>query len=171
MTNLITTTPPYAIRHMRKGDLEHIATNLRPADARELKATYGTTDYLERLTVSAAHSEELYVCEADGKPLAVFGLTRTSRYAAVIWCCATRDLSRFPLSFVKESSRVVARWFQDHPDLRTLFNYTHVGSRKSHKWLKSIGAELFDSEPRGANGEAFRLFTIRRANPSVIPVS
>lgn len=159
----------YSIRELREGDLDYIAANLRPADARELKATYGTTDYRNRLSVSAAHSEQLFICEADGNPLAVFGMRHTALDAAAVWCCATRAMSGFRRSFVKESRAVIDRWFQESPDLRTLMNSTYVGNTMHHRWLKSVGAEIFPSEPRGAKGEHFHLFTIRRANLCAIP--
>ncbi|MCI9865713.1 hypothetical protein RHIZ_07125 [Rhizobium skierniewicense] len=152
----------YLIRAMRDGDIQYIVDNLRLADARELKAVYGTDDYANRLRVSAAHSHQLFICEADGKPLAVYGMAHTSRHDAVIWCCATRAMSRFRLSFAKEARAVISRWFQENPDLNALVNFTHVGNTTNHRWLKSIGAEIAPSEPQGAEGEHFHFFMIRR---------
>ncbi len=163
MTNPSTNTRPFTIRELRPGDLEYIAAHLRPSDARELRATYGTTDYFERLTVSAAHTEELHVCEADGKPLAVFGIVPTTMYAAGIWFSGTTAMTKLRRHFVRESRAVINRWFEQRPELRTMMNFTHAENRMHHRWLQSVGGELFESEPRGANGEMFRLFTIRRA--------
>ena len=152
----------YVIRELCDGDLEYIADNLRSADARELNAVYGATDYADRLSVSAAYSQQLFICEADGKPLAVYGMAHTSGHDAVIWCCATRAISRFRLSFAKEARAVIFRWFQENPDLKALVNFTHVGNTANHRWLKSIGAEIAPSEPQAAKGEHFHFFTIGR---------
>lgn len=152
----------YVIRELRDGDIQYIADNLRPADARELKALYGTTDYQHRLRVSADLSEQLFVCEAEGKPLAVFGMTHTTQHDAAIWCCATGAVSRFRRSFVKEAREVIVRWFQENPQLRTLLNYTHVGNTMHRRWLKSLGAKFSPSEPMGARKEHFCFFAIGR---------
>jgi len=162
--NTGTIRPNYVIRELRDGDIQYIAENLRPADARELKAVYGTDDYAKRLEVSAEYSDELFICEAEGKPLAVLGLKATSRHDAAIWCCATRAISSFRRSLVKEGRATIERWFNENPQLRTLVNFTHIGNTANHRWLKAMGAEIFPSEPRGAQGEHFHFFTIERAS-------
>lgn len=159
----------YVIRELMFDDLDYIAANLRPADAKELEAASGHTNYRDRLTMSVALSEEVRVVECDGVPILVFGLAPISDAVAAIWACGTSSVSRFRRSFVEDSRAMLQSWFDARSKLVRLANFAHADNTVHHRWLKAVGATLHPEEPVGHRGAMFRPFTIdREALPCAI---
>jgi len=152
----------YVIRGVREGDLPYLTDNLRGADTRELIATYGNTRFLEGLTRSVSASDEVQLCEGDGLPMVLWGIYQISSLSAVIWCCATPQVTKFRLPFVRESRAIFRRWFTERPELQTLINFSHAKNELHHRWLRTCGATVFPSVPVGPLGEPFSPFVIRR---------
>lgn len=153
----------YVIRKAREGDLPHLAFNLRGADAREVIATTGKALFLGPLADSYNHSEEtLVAADADDKPFVIWGRAEYSAKANLIWCLATPAVSKWRVPFVRVSRQVLRKWFQENPELQSLFNYSHSANTLHHKWLRSVGATIFPPIPMGPLEENFSPFVIKR---------
>lgn len=154
---------PYVIRPVGEGDLSYLANHLRPEDARELKATYGHSEFLDVLTNAVALSEEAQVAvTAEGHPAMLWGIVPFSRRASLAWGCGTPELFKHTRGVVLHSRETIKRWFVERPSIEYLTNFTHSDNRKHHHWLEWCGAELFPATPMGPLGELFRPFLIRR---------
>lgn len=154
----------YTIRGVRSSDLPIIAADLRTADADELFATYGHPRYLEGITLSVEHSDEVLVgTTPSGKPAMLYGIRQTTPRIAHVWACGTSEAFKFPKAIVENSRTTIERWFRERPTVEYLTNFTHADNAKHHRWLKWCGAELFPAMPMGPLGELFCPFLIRRS--------
>lgn len=161
----MTMAPAYLIRELQPDDLDYIAANLRSADARELRAASGHSNYRDRLTMSVAQSSEVRVVEHDGRPILVFGFAQLNATTAGVWAVGTPTVSRFRAPLVRETRKVIRRWFAENSELQYLVNLTHAGNRLYLRWLKAIGATVLPKKPLGPRGELFRPFVIERNAP------
>lgn len=157
--------PTYIIRELQPDDLDYIAANLRAADARELRAASGHSNYRDRLTMAVAESSEVRIVEHDGRPILVFGFAPLDETTAGVWAVGTSTVSRFRAPLVRETRNVIRRWFEEHSKLRYLVNFTHASNRLYLRWLRAIGATVFPRKPLGPRGELFRPFVIERSAP------
>ena len=169
MSRVLTMAPDYLIRELQPDDLDYIAANLRAADARELRAASGHSNYRDRLTMAVAESSEVRIVEHDGRPILVFGFAPLDETTAGVWAVGTSTVSRFRAPLVRETRNVIRRWFEEHSKLRYLVNFTHASNRLYLRWLRSIGATVFPRKPIGFQGELFRPFVIERSAACATP--
>ena len=170
--------PAYIIRELMPDDLDTIAANLRPADAKELEAASGHTNFRDRLTMSVALSSEVRVAECDGVPILVFGIAddpeRTGNdlcdTIAAVWAVGTPAVSRFRRALIADSRAVIRRWFVEHPKVARMVNFSHASNALHHRWLRAMGATVLPEEPLGFRGAMFRPFIIERNAPCATPV-
>jgi hypothetical protein len=160
---------PYTLRPLQPGDLQHLAENLRPADARELEAASGHTRYLERLAYFETVCDEAMVCEVDGAPILVFGIAAVTPNTSAIGLCGTPAMSKLRRPLVEEADRIIQRWFEERPGVDFMVNYSHAENTQHHRWLRLMGATLLPEEPVGFDGAPFRPFFIRRDAPCATP--
>lgn len=153
----------YVIREARETDLPHLASSLRGADAREVFATWGKPHPLAALQSSFRYSEEaLVAADASDTPFVIWGRSEFSVKTQLIWCLATPAVSKWRVPFIRVSRDVLRKWFQENPELQSLFNYSHSANTLHHKWLRSVGATIFPPIPMGPLGENFSPFVIKR---------
>ncbi len=161
--------PDYIIRELQMDDLDYIAANLRSADARELRAASGHTNYRDRLTMSVAESTEVRIVEYEGKPILVFGFALLDETTGGVWAVGTPTVSRFRRPLIRETRNVLHRWFAENSKLERVINFTHAGNRLYLRWLRAIGATVFPKKPIGFQGAMFRPFMIERNAACAIP--
>lgn len=153
----------YEIRGVREGDLPYLSQNLRAADVREIYATHGNLRLLEALEASTSSSTEVLIGAGDtGKPVVIWGIHEFSRESAFVWACATPDIVKYRIPFLKNCRVVIHGWFDRFPGVHNLINFSHAENTLHHRWLEWCGAQLLPEVPWGPLGEPFRPFNIRR---------
>ena len=153
----------YKIREATQGDLVYLASNLRAADMRELYAMHGHLRAKELLELSRDHSDTTLVgCDTNNTPVVIFGITKTTERAALIWAVATPEVTNYKLEFLRASRRILRGWFDDNPSLEFMYNFTHSENTVHHAWLTWVGATLMPPVPFGITGQKFNPFIIQR---------
>lgn len=156
--------PGFLIRDVKPGDLNYLAENLRASDRAELAAASGHCDFLSRLNYSVDLSEAVKVVEAEGVPVLIFGYAPFGHDTKAVWCVGTKRVQRFTRDLVERSRKIIREWFDGNPQVQQLENVTYAKNVLYHRWLESLGAELFPAQPLGHSGALFRPFIIRRAS-------
>ncbi len=154
--------PGFLVRDIKAGDLDYIVENLRASDSAELAAASGHTDFLSRLGYSVDLSEAVKVVEAEGLPVLIFGYAAFGPDTKAVWCVGTKRVQRYTRDLIERSRRIIREWFDGNPAVQQLVNVTYAKNVLYHRWLQSLGAELFPAQPLGHSGALFRPFIIRR---------
>lgn len=153
----------YEIRPVREGDIEHLSQNIRPEDLQEILAATGNKDPYPGLRYSVENSEEALAGALTGGPAEVlWGISPFSDRAALIWAIASAEVDNHKIAFLRNSRSVIARWFEERPNVEYLVNFTHGENTVHHKWLEWLGATLYPPTPVGPLLEGFRPFMIPR---------
>lgn len=153
------------IRPATSKDVAYIASNLRPADLRELEAFKGPdADPLDVLTIDASSTSECYVGIGEN-PLVLFGINITLPSSAFVWAIATPEVSQYSHRFLRGSREVIKHWFETYKDLEVLSNYTYAENTEHHRWLRWCRADLAsEAVPYGPLKAPFLPFTILRSS-------
>lgn len=149
-------------REVRRSDLLFLAENLRAADVQEHIAAHGHTNVLKTLEASVQNSDEAWVGEWEGKPAAVWGITRVTPEIATIWCVGTPAIFKAKMTFVKDGRNILRSWFSQSPELQHLFNFVHAKNTRHIRWLSAMGAKILPPVQVGASSDGFHPFVIRR---------
>lgn len=142
------------IRELQPEDLQYLATHLRDCDKEELKYATGQPT-LVALAESAAMSLETWVVDADGFPIAIFGLAEAEGgldNIGVPWMLATPEIDNHKQFFARASLHYRDEYQSKFP---VLTNYVYSNNVHAIEWLKWLGFE-FD-EPRML-GPAYKPF-------------
>ena len=154
----------YELREPTDADIAYLSWNLRASDVKEVYATCGHLDILRALEISTRNSPEVTVGIGDGKARIIFGIKPYGANSALIWALATPEIKNYRTAFLRLSRQIIKGWFEDYPEVHTMFNFTHADNHTHQRWLKWCSAELLPVTPWGALGELFHPFVIHRGN-------
>lgn len=145
------------IRAIKKGDVEHVAENMRWVDRVETMASTQMEPHgVLCKSVAVSDPELLWVIEYDGEPVAVFGVA-SGADGGIPWLLATDMFLTDPV-FVKKFPGAYVNKMADK--YGRLYNYIHHGNRRSKRWLERCGFTVHAPIPFGFNGEPFCLFEL-----------
>ena len=140
-----------------KADAHKIAKRMRKEDRIELIGMIG--DNIEQEVEHCIEtSEQAYVCECDGVPLASFGVVRTTPFEnkGLIWMLSTEETAKHKVYVGKWTKKGVQAFLKDWV---YLYNYVNKGNDETIKWLEWIGAKVYPAEPYGLYGRLYHKFT------------
>lgn len=137
-----------------------IAARMRAADVAEVKAMSGRSPH-DALMFSLQKSSVAWTALFDGRPEVMFGIGDLNILARVgsPWLLGTDVVVAEYRQFLRASRDWSEQLFADYDLLR---NFVDDRNEVSKRWLKWLGFTLLDPAPIGINGEAFRLFELRR---------
>lgn len=152
-------------RKPTEADLGFLSENLRDADALEASLASGLP-LLTVLQSSAVVSPDAALVEVDGVPAAVFGTVPVTPKVHGVWLLGTDAITEHWIPTLRVSRGLIrALFLSSGADF--LFNFTHHENATHIRWLRWVGAELFDPVPYGINGELFIPFEIKRETYNV----
>jgi hypothetical protein len=133
----------------------HIATHLRREDADEVFWSDGKQPE-EAVYESWKNSPDCRCIEGDeGSPVGVCGVAP----GGVIWLLGTEELLA-TASHRRQFIRGARQWVDGllEEGAGPLHNWVLAKNRRSVRWLKSLGFELWPAEPYGPCAQLFRYF-------------
>lgn len=138
-------------------DVSFIASNLRPADRRELLCQMPPGIDAATIAALCVHPGSSFVAYDDGHPAMAFGLAPLTLAGNVLsaWAFGTRRAART----IAEIGRFLADWDWDGVTLVTAWSL--ASHTVAHRWMQALGARLECSAPWGRDGEMFHLFAWR----------
>lgn len=105
----------------------------------------GTLSECETKTLNdcLALSSSLWIGSVDGKFLCAWGLAPPTLLSneAYLWLFATEEVREHEFLFVRHSQIAIAKMLKEYP---RLVGHTMIGSNRSIRWLKWLGARFFD---------------------------
>lgn len=153
------------IRPATLDDARWIGANLREEDEREVQTASRQTGM--SAVLAAAQLRESYTLRlatpqgsVEEHPAIIFGLSPLNPGHAAIWMLGTPDITRAPLSILREAQHWVSHWSKQYAMLENLAderNSLHI------RWIQLLGFSL--GETYWLNGAPFRHFY--RSNPHV----
>lgn len=147
------------IRETLLPDIAELASNLRAADANEIRA-YGENDPLSALVQSATRSTLCWTGVVDGKVAAILGVAPLSLLSGMgsPWMIGTPVLEQHQRVLVRQTPVYISRMLRAFPHL---VNHVHAENTTSVRWLRRLGFTLHEAEPYGPLGEPFHKFEMR----------
>jgi hypothetical protein len=138
-------------------DIEYVASHMREADIREVKA-YGYSPKMG-LKLSVDFSDEAYTGIIDGEVSIIFGYTAPNFTDGEVWALGTDKCFTIPRDMLIEGKKHIQKFLERAENLT---NYIGADNQHSITWLKHLGFTISEPEPRGLNGEMFRKIEIKR---------
>lgn len=137
-----------------------IAARMRAEDVAEVWASSRSTPR-GALMRSLGQSSEAWTALIDGQPEVMFGVMDLNILTAMgaPWLLGTDAVVTHNRQFLRRSVWWREKLFERYDSLRNLVHDDNVVSKR---WLKWLGFTLYDPMPLGKDGEAFRLFEMRR---------
>lgn len=142
--------------------VEHIATNLRAADAVELRAASGSGDMLPLLRLSVLSSDSAVMAvNPYGVPVALLGVGTVSLIynSGSPWLIGTDDLDRYRRALIACGRTYTAAMLQRYARLE---NHVDARNTRTVAWLQHLGFTLDSAAPFGPAGVPFHRFWIER---------
>lgn len=153
----------YTIREATESDLPLIAQDIRGDDLAECIAFTGSADVLTALKLSLKGSDKASVgVTQDGKPAVIWGHTRITTDAAIIWAIGTVHVYDYKVAFLRTARKVLSELFEADHTLKCLINFTYGKNTLHHTWLRWSGAKLLPPVKFGVLGKDFLPFVIWR---------
>lgn len=147
-----------AIRVLEKGDIGHLAENLREADRCELAALdnqpINPFHVISRAIVMSSHVWT-FARVADNTPISIFGVAPMAEHIGSPWMLGTEELYDHPRDLVVLGRRYIQLMTGAYP---VLINYVDARNEKSVRWLKRMGFQFGDPEPLGPYRIPFHRF-------------
>jgi len=149
----------YIVRKPTKEDVEYIIEHARAEDVAEVEALDGST-IRECLEDTPNLLDCSQVWEVNGKPVAIFGITKQNGplNVGIIWLLATDELHKYTMKFARYCKEVFEKMSRGYA---YLFNYIHTENKTSIEWLKWLGFKVSDPIPLGHKGANFHKFELR----------
>lgn len=149
-------------RFAKPEDVAVVAENMRDIDRKELYLA-GGWEPLEAMQQSFNASVHCRCIEADGVPVAVFGVRRPFILSpkGLIWLLGTKDFVKIKKSFVKSSKKYIDECFDYASSLE---NYVWIENKLSIRWLKWCGFKFDEPKPYGLKKELFLHFYKEKKN-------
>ena len=142
--------------------IEHIATNLRAADAAELRAASGSGDTPTLIRMSVLSSDSVVMAvNPYGVPVALLGVGTVSLIynTGCPWLVGTDDLDRYRRALIACGRIYTAAMLQQYACLE---NHVDARNKRTVAWLQHLGFTLDPAAPFGPAGVAFHRFWIER---------
>lgn len=140
---------------------EALAPLMRAEDLAEVQAG-GEASALDALLASLAGSEAAWAVLFDGEVGAMFGIGQRlpDGSAGCAWLLTGRAVSQHPMAFLRRSRGVLGELLERCGNLG---NYVDARYTASVRWLRWLGAEFGQPEPRGPSGVLFYPVRFRRS--------
>lgn len=148
-------------RHLREGDIEHLAAHMRQADVDEIVAGTGNPP-ADAVIESVQLSSVALGFEIDGELACIFGVAPLTGMLGSIgspWLLGTTLLDRHPRVLIQWGPHYVEGMLALFPHL---MNFVDARNRRSIRWLKWLGFKFYDAEPHGHAGLPFHRFELRK---------
>lgn len=125
------------LRETTLEDIKFLAPNLRKADYEECLAATGREPY-GVLAEGLDWGDQNYTMVAPtGIPVGLLGVGKSIiEDAGSIWLCATDDIVKYQMTFLRHSKQVLKELQQDY---LALHNYVDARNSLHIKWLKWMG--------------------------------
>ncbi len=148
------------IRDSKVEDIEYLAKNMRKEDKDEIMASHGV-EPLEAIEVCVEDAYISKVVEKDGDPIIIYGITKCDEMEnfVAVWMLSTDRINEIKCEFLRGSRVFIEECLKE---FKVLANIVDVRNEVSVKWLKWLGAIIYDPEPLGIHGEMFSMFEFRR---------
>lgn len=138
-------------------DILFVGSRLRAADRAEVIALGADPAFAVRC--SALFSDEAWTGLIDGVPSMVFGVGQPIFGPASVWALGTDNCTEHPREMLRFGRDRVRDFLTRYPEME---NWCDARYSAAIRWLRRIGFNVSDPEPRGMNGELFcRLFISR----------
>lgn len=139
--------------------VQDLAANLRAADRAELAAC-GFSDARRAIEVSLACSTHMAAAVADGRCVAILGVTPLSLLdgCGSPWMLGTDLVVAHRRALMTCAPTYIRAMLHAYPHL---VNYVHADNDVAVRWLRRAGFKLHQPEPYGARGELFHRFEMR----------
>ena len=129
---------------------------MRPEDAAEVMASHGLSP-VEAIIESWANSKEAWTVRFNGEVAAMYGIVLTPwgtalTPVAVGWLLTTTAVDRHPVTFFKESKRIVKELAERYG---VLTNFVDARYGKALNWARRLGFDVQQVITFGRNGEPF----------------
>ena len=129
---------------------------MRPEDAAEVLASDGLSP-VESIIQSWASSRETWTVRLNGEVAAMYGVALTPygtalTPVAVAWLLTTTAVDRHPVTFFKESKRIVKELAERYG---VLTNFVDARYGKALNWARRLGFDVQQVITFGRNGEPF----------------
>lgn len=140
---------------------DYIADHLKATDYIEVVGLTGR-DTRRAVASCVRCSEWSRVCLIDNEPAVIFGVEVTDPINNVgcIWMLTTELTQKHKLFIGRETKKYI-RKFMEHYTM--LFNYVDNGNDFTLRWLRFLGAKIYDPEPAGIYGFLYRRFEFTKA--------
>lgn len=148
-----------AFRPAEAEDVEFLASRLREADVREVRAL-GYRSARAALEASLASSDVAFTGLIDGVPAMVFGAgAPVFAESGMVWALGTDLLTAHPRAMLLHGREKIRELLEFFPVLE---NWCDARYDAAHRWLKRLGFTLSEPVPYGAHGELFVKISIRK---------
>lgn len=133
-----------------------IASNLRPGDLAEIRATHDLDPHVS-LTASVMASDMCWIIFDNDTPITVFGCAPSGQpHSGIVWMMGTPRMDEVALRLGRLSLHCLHLM---HERYACLWNYIDVRNERSLRWLQWTGFEILDAIPaHGREQLPFLLF-------------
>jgi hypothetical protein len=97
-------------------------------------------------------SDDPYVIEWQGKPIAMFGVSGNKGSIGVPWMLGTDDIKKIKKALLSQCKDYLERMHVDYP---TLTNFVWSKNLVHIAWLKWLGFTFGEARPMGPDNELF----------------
>ena len=135
----------------------YIADNLKHETYREVIGLCGRSNIRQEVEDCVTLSEWSRVLLLDDVPLMVFGIQMVEPINRVgcVWMLST-ELTQEHKVFVGRVTKKYLRKFMEHYSM--LFNYVDANNNFILRWLRYLGATIYEPQPCGIFGIPYRRF-------------
>ena len=136
-------------KYLRKTDYDDVyflAPRLRQADYDECLAATGREPLGALLDGLKYGDTTLTMVAPTGVPVGLLGVGKSLiKDAGTIWLCATDDIEKYQITFLRHSKQVLHKLQQDY---LVLHNYVDARNELHIKWLKWMGFSFINKHER-----------------------
>jgi hypothetical protein len=151
------------IKPASKREVVEMASRLRAADKREMRAVTGQRDMREILSNTFNASQHTFAVYADPHepPVIVYGAAKDpgNDRMGVVWLVASTEITRVRKAFLKRASEIVV-WLQRRYPMG-LHNLVDSRNTLHIRWLKKLGFVFPAGKTAILNGVEFQYFIKR----------
>ena len=128
-----------------------ITPYLRSADVQEIQAFSGISPAVA-VAFSIAQSRPGFCILYKKKPAVIFGAAPIENRKGCIWLLGTDEIYNYPITFYRESKKILPLLMQDYNYLE---NYVDARNVLSLRWLKWLGFTVKDAQIMGVENKLF----------------
>lgn len=139
--------------------IDVVAKNMREADCLELWAA-SFSKPKKSLEAAFRLSKKCWTGLVDGEPACMFGVSRGTilSHVGAPWLLGTDLIEKNQLAFLRRNKLYMSEMTEGFD---TLINYVDARNTKAIRWLKWLGFEFDEAEPRGVLNMPFHKFSMR----------